>query len=109
MCLLQFEPVITSDTTAHVHHMLLYKCADLTSIVGANNADGRCHTVHEEARDCRDNLLIAAWAVGAEVCKECAVVCDVTILLEYFMSCMCVYMCVCVHVCVYACGALIFY
>jgi len=59
--------MISSDTTAHVHHMLVYKCSDLTSIVGANNADGPCHSIHEEARDCQDNLLIAGWAVGAGV------------------------------------------
>jgi len=47
--------------------MLLYKCSDLTAILGANNADGPCFSIHDEARDCRANLLIAGWAVGAGV------------------------------------------
>ena len=61
---IQFEPVITSETTAHVHHMLIYKCKDLTE---ANVTNGPCHTIHQEARDCRNNLLVAGWAVGAGV------------------------------------------
>ena len=50
----------------HVHHMLVYKCHDLTNSPGANNSD-ECSDVHAEARYCYLNLLIAGWAVGAGV------------------------------------------
>ena len=48
--------------------MLVYKCRNLTNTPAAT-ASGPCHTVHEEARACLGNLLIAGWAVGAGVRK----------------------------------------
>ena len=70
LCYLQFEPVLQSNTSNHVHHMLVYKCHDLTNS-GAANSNSECEELHAEARYCRANLLIAGWAVGAGVRKFC--------------------------------------
>jgi len=70
---LQFEPVLQASTANHVHHMLIYKCRDLTGSPAAN-VSGPCYSVHPEAQACRGNLLIAGWAVGAGV-RKLIVVC----------------------------------
>ena len=54
------------DTIDHVHHMLVYKCHDLTNTSGANINDV-CDNVHEEVNYCYANVLIGGWAVGAGV------------------------------------------
>ena len=58
--------MLQPDTIDHVHHMLVYKCHDLTNSPAANNSD-ECSDVHAEARYCYANLLIGGWAVGAGV------------------------------------------
>ena len=58
--------MLQPDTIDHVHHMLVYKCHDLTGSPAANSSD-ECHSVHEEATYCYANLLIGGWAVGAGV------------------------------------------
>ena len=59
--------MISSSNVRHVHHILVYKCAELTT-PDSKNANGPCDDIHEEASDCKRNLLIAGWAVGAGVC-----------------------------------------
>ena len=66
---MQFEPVIEIDNIDHVHHILIYKCHDLTGTPGAN-ASAPCYQVHEEARRCYFSVLIAGWAVGGGVRKH---------------------------------------
>ena len=56
------------NTSDHVHHLLVYKCHNFRDSSAANESN-MCHQVHEEARFCRANLLIAGWAVGAGVSK----------------------------------------
>ena len=65
-CILQFEPMLQANTSDHVHHILIYKCDDLTNSSAANTSDV-CDDVHPEADRCRANLLIGGWAVGAGV------------------------------------------
>ena len=66
---LQFEALLQENTSNHVHHILVYKCDDLTDSPAANSSDV-CEELHAEARRCRINLLIAGWAVGAQVRKH---------------------------------------
>ena len=64
--IMQFEAVLQENTSDHVHHILVYKCDDLTDSPLANSSDV-CTVLHEEGRRCRRNLLISGWAVGAGV------------------------------------------
>ena len=67
--------MLQQSTADRVHHMLIYKCHDLTNSTAANNS-AECENVHPEARYCRANLLIAGWAVGAGVRKtSCLYLC----------------------------------
>ena len=50
----------------HVHHMLVYRCADLTNSSAASTNEP-CHSIPSEAQACRANILLGAWAIGAEV------------------------------------------
>ena len=65
---LQFEPLIQMNTSDHLHHLLIYKCDDLTNSPAATTS-GVCHSIHEEASACRTNLLVAGWGVGGGVRK----------------------------------------
>ena len=65
-CVLQFEPLLQPNTSERVHHILIYKCHDLTNSTAANTSDF-CDDIHPEADLCRLNLLIGGWAVGAGV------------------------------------------
>ena len=67
-CDLQFEPVIQINNIDHVHHILVYKCHNLTNTAGEDNS-APCRQVHEEAIRCYYNVLIAGWAVGGGVRK----------------------------------------
>ena len=58
--------MLQADTMDHVHHMLVYKCHDLTSSPAANISDV-CDNVHPEITYCYANVLIGGWAVGAGV------------------------------------------
>ena len=54
---------------AFVHHMLIYLCSNMlnATLVGET---GPCHAVSSDISACRGSgqgVLIAAWAVGAEV------------------------------------------
>ena len=100
--------MLQENTSDHVHHMLIYKCGDLTD--GANSSD-ECDNVHAEARLCRRNLLIGGWAVGAGVrhnyicnatyiCVYVSVYCTCVCLCACGCGCTCVRVCVCVCVCV---------
>ena len=81
---LQFEALLQENTSDHVHHILVYKCDDLTNSSGANSSDV-CEELHAEARRCRINLLIAGWAVGAQVCKQA--------YMSYIRVCLCLWPC----------------
>ena len=63
------EPLLQGNTSDHVHHMLIYKCSDLTNSSAATSSS-ICDHLHEEADACRSSLLIGGWAVGAGVRKH---------------------------------------
>ena len=79
-----------------MHHILIYKCYDLTDRPGANSSD--VCDAHAEVHRCRSNLLLAGWAVGAGVRHICAYLCNV-----YHVILLCLFVCVCVCVCVFVC------
>lgn len=61
----QFAPVISAESTEHVHHILVYHCNNLDEshegeMVECDNADTPIAT-------CRGATVLAAWAVGGNV------------------------------------------
>ena len=76
----QIAPVINPADGSHVHHMLIYECDSLDdSYIGYSAS---CYSAGGRAvSQCLQGTLIAAWAVGGEVCVY---------------VCVCVYACVCV-------------
>ena len=62
----QIAPVINPAGGSHVHHMLIYECDTLDdSYIGYSASCGAGGTVVSQ---CLRGTLIAAWAVGGEVC-----------------------------------------
>jgi len=60
----RMSPVISSTSTRHVHHMLVFLCATLNnSHVGTGSICGSANVNIEQCR--RGVKLIGAWAVGA--------------------------------------------
>ena len=58
--------MLQPNTSDHVHHILVYKCHDLTGTPAASSSDV-CSDIHEEAIACQGDLLIAGWAIGGGV------------------------------------------
>ena len=70
---LQFEPIVHPEAAAHVHHMILYICndldAELDQLTPEQLAGGPCYTgAHPALAQCTGQTIIAAWAVGGQVC-----------------------------------------
>lgn len=58
---------MTEGNEAHVHHLLIYLCDSITDAHVGNG--GICfENVASEISECVRGTLIAAWAVGGEVC-----------------------------------------
>lgn len=58
---------MTEGNEAHVHHLLIYLCDSITDAhvgIGGSCSDD----VANEIKECVRGTLIAAWAVGGEVC-----------------------------------------
>ena len=55
---------------AHVHHLLIYLCDGLNHTHVGNGGDCDGDNVANEVSECRGGTVIAAWAVGAEVCQR---------------------------------------
>ena len=57
---------MTEGNEAHVHHLLIFLCDSLNDThVGSSGECGE--GVADEVHECRDDTLIAVWAVGGEV------------------------------------------
>jgi len=76
------SPVISSNSTQHVHHMLVFLCATLNnSHVGTGSI---CGSANVNIQQCRRGVkLIGAWAVGASVsCLHTVVIRGGTFLID---------------------------
>ena len=68
---------MTEGNDAHVHHLLIYLCEGLNDTHVGNGGDCEGNVANEVA-ECRGGTIIAAWAVGGEVClSSCRCVVDV--------------------------------
>ena len=82
--------MLQANTSDHIHHILIYKCDDLTNSSAANTSDV-CDDVHPEADRCRVNLLIGGWAVGAGVrihTHTHIITCMYVAIYTYIFTCM---------------------
>ena len=72
---LQYEAVVHPAAAAHVHHMILYSCNGLDSqldqLTPEQLAGGPCSdgATASALNLCRGETIIAAWAVGGQVCS----------------------------------------
>ena len=61
---------MTEGNEAHVHHLLVYLCSSVNETHVGNGGD--CDSeVSNDVSECRNGLIIAAWAVGGEVSSLC--------------------------------------
>jgi len=64
----QYEPILSTESICHVHHVLIYLCEGLNYTghpeVGVNR---ECDGITREVAPCRFATLIAAWAIGGNV------------------------------------------
>ena len=58
---------MTEGNEAHVHHFLVYLCSSVNETHLGNGGDCDSEITSKEASECRNGLVIAAWAVGGEV------------------------------------------
>ena len=70
---LQFEPIVHPEAAAHVHHMILYVCdgldSELDQLTPEQLDGGPCFAGASRALgQCTGRTIIAAWAVGGQVC-----------------------------------------
>ena len=63
--ILQFSPLITEDSSPHVHHILVYLCGTIEPST-LNSTGSRCDSAPADVRGCRYQA-IAAWAIGGTV------------------------------------------
>ena len=65
----QYTPIISPNEFQYVHHLLVYLCDTLNATdVGASAPCGVA--VGATVSLCRTGELIAAWAVGGDVCNN---------------------------------------
>ena len=65
----QYTPIISPNEFQYVHHLLVYLCDSLDATdVGASAPCGEA--VGATVSQCRTGELIAAWAVGGDVCNN---------------------------------------
>jgi len=80
------SPVISSNSTQHVHHMLVFLCATLNNSHVGTGSD--CGSANVNIEQCRRGVkLIGAWAVGASVsCLYTVVIRDWTFLIDIYAA-----------------------
>ena len=67
---LQHSAIITPESIHHVHHVLVYLCDGMNLTGHPNvNVSQECDGIAEEIQPCIFSTIIAAWAVGGNVCK----------------------------------------
>ena len=68
----QYTPIISPNEFQYVHHLLVYLCDNLNATdVGASAPCGAA--VGATVSQCLTGELIAAWAVGGDVCNTACV------------------------------------
>ncbi len=64
-CSEQISPEISTNSSANVHHIIIYLCNELNNTFLGDSAV--CEDTHIDIRSCRGSEILAAWAVGGEV------------------------------------------
>ena len=79
---------MTVGNDAHVHHLLIYLCEGLNDTHVGNGGDCEVDVANEVA-ECRGGTVIAAWAVGGEVCLylwTASINFSIIIIIEFLLS-----------------------